>query len=43
MIVDKEEHKQMLLELIKHTTFPGDFIDKVYELKKSIEKSEVKE
>ena len=37
MIIDKEEHRNMLLEIIKMSTFPGEFIDNLYELKKSVE------
>lgn len=36
MILDKEEHRAALLELINHATFSGSNVDLVYELKRSI-------
>lgn len=43
MILDKEEHKAMLLELIKMATFPGEFLDSMYELKQSVQNAGVVE
>lgn len=36
MVIDKEEHRKMLLELLSQSTFPGTAIDKVYELKQAV-------
>lgn len=41
MTLDKETHRQFLLELFKQTNFPGHLIDLVYEVKQAIEKAEV--
>lgn len=32
MILDKEEHKEALLQLLKSSNFPGEQIEFVYEL-----------
>lgn len=41
MVVDKEEHKQLILELIKQSQIPGHLVELVYEVKKSVESASV--
>lgn len=36
MILDKEEHRGALLQLIRASTFPGDQVEFVYELQQEI-------
>lgn len=36
MVLDKENHRVALLELLQHATFPGTAIDAVFELKQAI-------
>lgn len=43
MIIDKQEHKALLLEVFKQVQFPGHILDLAYEVKKAIESAEVKE
>lgn len=43
MTLDKEDHRQILLELIERAAFPGAAARKVVELQEAIEKAEVKE
>lgn len=43
MIIDKPEHKALLLELFKQSQFPGQLLELAYEVKKTIEAAEVKE
>jgi hypothetical protein len=42
MILDKEEHRQILLELIDKASFPGAVRNAVVELANAIEKASVK-
>jgi non-homologous end joining protein Ku len=41
MIIDKIEHQQILLELIKQANFPGNVVEIISELKKSIQEAEI--
>ena len=41
MILDKETHRKLLLELIRVTSFPGDSLEIILELKQSIIKATV--
>ncbi len=36
MIIDREEHRDALLQLIDGSSFPGRSVDLVYELKQAI-------
>jgi hypothetical protein len=36
MTLDKEEHKQFLLELFKQAQFPGHILELAYDVKKAI-------
>lgn len=36
MVLDKEEHREILLQLISKAAFPGEFAEVVVELKTSI-------
>ncbi len=36
MTLDKEEHREILLQLISKGVFPGEFAESVVELKKSV-------
>jgi len=41
MILDKEEHRQILIELISKATFSGEFAEKVVELKEALKNATV--
>lgn len=41
MTLDKDEHKQILLQLIDKATFPGEFAEAVVELKKSVREASI--
>ena len=43
MILDKEEDRKILLELINLTNFPGIILERILKLKMAITKAEVKE
>lgn len=43
MVIDKFEHQKLLLELIKVSNFPGQILDLVVEVRKSIESAEITE
>lgn len=43
MIIDKQEHKQAILELIASATFSGAMVEAVYELKKTVEDAQIAE
>lgn len=43
MVVDKPQHKQILLELINNMTFKGEFAEVIVELKKSISDAKISE
>jgi len=43
MILDKKDHQQFLLEMMKQVNFPGSLLDLAYEIKKAIESAEIKE
>lgn len=43
MTVDKEEHRDVLLQLITKATFPGEFAEKVVELKEALKAAKVAE
>lgn len=42
MILDSEDQRKILLELIAAATIPGKAIDILYELQKAIKEAEVK-
>jgi len=42
MILDSEEQRKLLLDLISAIAFHGDQVEKVYELKKAILEAEIK-
>lgn len=41
MVINKEEHRQFLLELMKQMQYPGSILDLAYEVKKAVESAEV--
>jgi len=41
MILDKEEHKQILLQLIAAASIPGNVINEIYNLKLAIESADI--
>lgn len=43
MVIDKKEHQDFLLEMIKQVQFPGQYLDLAYEIKKAIETAEINE
>jgi hypothetical protein len=43
MILDSEEHRAFLLEMIKQTQFPGQFIERACEVKRAVERAVVVE
>jgi len=43
VILDSEMQREMLLELIKQTSFSGQSLDAAYQLKQSIEHAKIKE
>ena len=43
MIVDKQEHKDFLLELMKTAQYPGHVLELAVEVKKALEQSRVEE
>ena len=42
MQFDKPEHKQLVIEMIKNTNFPGQIAELVVELKQAVERAEIK-
>lgn len=43
MILDKEIHREALLQMLAQSTFPGNVVDVVYELKQAILAAQVQE
>lgn len=43
MTFDKQEHKDICLQCINQTSFPGHLLDIAYELKKAVESAEVRQ
>lgn len=41
MILDKEEHRIVLLDLINKAVFPGQFAEDVVELKRSLKEATI--
>ena len=41
MVLDKEEHRMLLLEIIKTASFPGRFIELAIELKVAIHEAKI--
>lgn len=42
MVIKSEEHRKFLLELMQQVQYPGAALDIAYEVKKEIERAEVK-
>lgn len=42
MVIDKEEHKQFLLEIINQVQFPGNLLEIAFELKAAIKSATIK-
>lgn len=43
MIVDKLEHKELLLQIINKSNFPGSILESILELKLSIARAKIPE
>lgn len=43
MIVDKLEHKELLLRIINQSNFPGSIVENILELKVSIARAKIPE
>lgn len=41
MVIKNEDHRQLILELIKQANFPGHILDLAYEVKKEIESADI--
>lgn len=41
MVIDREEYKRFLLQLIASGSFPGEYLDIAYAVKKAVEQAEV--
>lgn len=42
MQIDKEEHREILLQMLKASTIPGNALDAVYEVKQALLEATVK-
>jgi len=41
MIIDKEEHKALLIQMVDMTNFPGKLLETALELKKAIQEAKI--
>lgn len=41
MILDKEEHRSILIQLVSKNAFPGEFAEQVVELKEALKSASV--
>jgi len=43
MIFDKEEHKKIILALINSSSFPGNILETILELKEAVSNGKIRE
>jgi len=41
MKFDKPEHKELTIKIIEASTFPGQILDLIYELKQAVQNAEI--